>query len=86
MDAIAAKDFCLSNDMWLATIKSEGDLVDARRSIAEGRLEYGDLMLDVQTWIGLERGSTIPGSETCVNTDGDTDGDRDGYFCDFYES
>ena len=51
--------------MWLATIKSEEDLVEARRTIAEGRLQQGDLMLDVQTWIGLERGTSNPGETVC---------------------
>ena len=52
--------------MWLATIRDEGDLIEARRTIAEYRLfGLGEIELETQTWIGLER---VEG-DTCIDTD-----------------
>ena len=39
--------------MWLATLDNEADLLEARRVIAEARLNELDFDYTTQTWIGL---------------------------------
>ena len=47
--------------MWLATIDNEADLHEARKVIADARLEQlGDLDVVTQTWIGLHAEYTFP--------------------------
>ena len=41
--------------MWLATLNCDSDVKEARRVIAEARLEKPDFDYSTQTWIGLER-------------------------------